>query len=133
MPNEQILIIDDDHDYRASVQTLLESHNYRVAVASSGKEGLRIIKDVKPDLIVLDIMMETIDEGYGVTQSLKHQQEFEDFKNIPIVMISSIQEDPWTRYGQASGWVELIIPDQYMTKPLDIPKFLTLVERLLRK
>jgi CheY-like chemotaxis protein len=132
MPNEKILIIDDDRDYRASVQTLLESHNYQVAVASSGTEGLRIIKDVKPDLIVLDIMMETIDEGYGVTQSLKHQPEFEDFKSIPIVMISSIQEDPWTRYGQASGWVEMIIPDQYMTKPLDIPKFLALVERLLR-
>jgi CheY-like chemotaxis protein len=133
MPNEKILIIDDDRDYRASVQTLLESHDYRVAVASSGKEGLQKIKEERPDLIVLDIMMETIDEGYSVTQSLKYQQDYEPYKGIPILMISSIQEDPWTRYSQASGWVEMIIPDQYMTKPLDIPKFLDLVQRLLRK
>lgn len=131
MPNKKILIIDDDRDYRASVQTLLESHNYQVVVASSGREGLQKVKEEKPDLIVLDIMMETIDEGYGVTQSLKHQPDFEDCRDIPILMISSIQEDPWTRYGQASGWVETIIPDQYMTKPLDIPKFLDLVGRLL--
>ncbi|MFX0136007.1 MAG: PleD family two-component system response regulator, partial [Candidatus Hodarchaeota archaeon] len=62
--NQKILIIDDDEDFRISIRTLLESHNYVVAEAESGKQGLQKIRKEKPDLIVLDIMMETIDEGY---------------------------------------------------------------------
>ena len=133
MANKKILIIDDDQDYRTSVQTLLESHHYRVAVATSGKEGLQKIKEEKPDLIVLDIMMETIDEGYSLNQMVKFQKDYEEFKDIPILMVSSIQKDPLSRYPRASGWVDMIIPDQYMTKPLDIPKFLELVQKLLNR
>ena len=68
MANEKILIIDDDEDYRTSIRTLLESHNYSVVEASSGKEGLEKLTQEKPDLIVLDIMMETIDQGYSLNQ-----------------------------------------------------------------
>jgi len=133
MANEKILIIDDDDDYRTSIRTLLENHNYAVSEASSGKEGLTKISEFKPNLIVLDIMMETVDEGYSLNQIIKFQKKFEEYKDIPILMISSIEEDPYTRFGHAGGQVEMIIPDQYMTKPVDIPKFLDLVEKLLNK
>ena len=73
---QNILIIDDDEDFRISIRTLLESHNYDVSEAESGKQGLQKIKEEKPDLIVLDIMMETIDEGYLLNQLIKFQKEF---------------------------------------------------------
>jgi len=133
MANEKILIIDDDEDYLASIRTLLESHNYVVSEAASGKEGLKKIREEKPDLIVLDIMMETVDEGYSLNQIVKFQKQYEEYKDIPILMVSSIQEDPFTRFSHASGQVEMIIPDQYMTKPVDIPKFLELIKKLLKK
>lgn len=133
MAKEKILIIDDDDDYRLSIRTLLESHQYDVSEASSGKKGLEMLQKVKPDLIVLDIMMETIDQGYSLNQIIKFQTQYEEYKHIPILMVSSIEEDPFSRFAQAGGQVEMIIPDQYMTKPVDIPKFLDLIQKLLTK
>jgi len=129
----KILLIDDDEDFRISIRTLLESKNYRVIEAESGKQGLQKLKQEKPDLIVLDIMMETIDEGYSLNQVIKFQKQYEEYKNIPILMVSSIQEDPLSRFPFAAGQVDLITPDHYMTKPVDIPKFLELVKKLLNK
>ena len=130
---QNILIIDDDEDFRISIRTLLESHNYGVSEAESGKQGLQKIRQENPDLIVLDIMMETIDEGYLLNQLIKFQKEYEQFKKIPILMVSSIQQDPLSRFPKAAGEVEMITPDYYLTKPVDIPKFLELVKKLLDK
>lgn len=134
MPEKQkILIIDDDEDFRISIRTLLESHDYRVIEAESGKQGLKKIKESQPDLIVLDIMMETIDEGYLLNQIIKFQKDYEDYKNMPILMVSSIQQDPLSRFPKAAGEVEMIMPDYYLTKPVDVPKFLDMVKKLLEK
>ena len=130
---QKILIIDDDEDFRISIRTLLESHNYEVTEADSGKQGLKMIKEQKPDLIVLDIMMETIDEGYLLNQFIKFQKEYDEYKNMPILMVSSIQEDPLSRFPKAAGEVEMIMPDYYLAKPVDIPKFLELVKKLVEK
>jgi CheY-like chemotaxis protein len=133
MSGKKILLIDDDADIRASLRILLENRKYIVSDASSGKEGLDKIPAIKPDLIVLDVMMETAHEGYSLNQIIKFQCEFVEYKDIPIIMLSSIQEDPFTRFGQSDCQVEMIIPDQYMTKPVDIPKFLALVQKLLKE
>ncbi|MBN2012208.1 response regulator [candidate division KSB1 bacterium] len=133
MSHQKILIIDDDDDYRLSLKTLLESHNYAVAEAYSGKSGLQKIKADRPDLIVLDIMMETVDQGYDINQIVKFQSQYDEYKNIPILMISSIEQDPFERFSMADTQVDMIIPDYYMTKPVDIPKFLALVDKLLNK
>ena len=123
----RVLLIDDDSDFRAAVKSLLESHGYDVLEASSGHEGLRMVVEQKPDAILLDIMMETTVEGYGVTHSLKYGDEYSEFRNIPVFMISSIEESPDERFPM-SPEVEMIRPDRYLTKPLDIPEFLRLLE-----
>lgn len=127
----KILIIDDDEDFRISIRTILKNQNYLVIEAESGQVGLEKLQKEEPDLIVLDIMMETIDEGYSLNQVIKFDKRYEKFKDIPILMISSIQQDPLSRFPAAAGQVDMIIPDQYMTKPVDIPKFLELIKKLL--
>jgi len=124
----KVLLIDDDPDFRAAVKSLLESHGYNVLEASSGHEGLRMVVEHKPDVILLDIMMETTVEGYGVTHSLKYRDEYVEFRDIPIFMISSIEESPDERFPM-SAEVDMIRPDRYLTKPLDIPEFLRLLEK----
>ncbi len=124
----KVLLIDDDSDFRAAVKSLLESHGYTVLEASSGHEGLRMVVQHKPDAILLDIMMETTVEGYGVTHSLKYRDEYVEFRHIPVFMISSIEESPDERFPM-SAEVEMIRPDGYLTKPLDIPRLLQLLER----
>src|SRR5512141_1161282 len=90
----KVLMIDDDRDYRSSVKCLLESRGYEVIEADCGKDGLRKVVEHKPDLILVDVMMECDSEGYGVTQAIKHQESYADFRNVPVIMLSSIQESP---------------------------------------
>jgi len=124
----KILVIDDDQDFRASLRSLLESHGYMVLEADSGREGLRKVVEQTPDIIVLDIVMECDSEGYGVNQAIKYQDAYADYRNIPIVMTSSIDLSPDERFPMA-GDLDMIRPDFYLTKPLDIPKFLEVLRR----
>jgi CheY-like chemotaxis protein len=124
-----VLIIDDDSDYRASARALLESDGHEVQESPSGKEGVEAARKIMPDLIVLDIMMESPYEGYSVVQNLK-AIEAGGTGQIPILMVSSIQEDPATLFPM-SGEVPMITPDAYMTKPLNPTEFLGTVKRLL--
>lgn len=126
----KVLIIDDDQDFRASVRALLETKGYSVVEAESGKEGLGKLVEEKPDVILLDIMLECCCEGYGVNQAIKWRDEYEPYRNIPVVMVSSIQQSPDDLFPMASE-LEMIRPDRYVTKPLDIPKFLAVLKTLV--
>jgi CheY-like chemotaxis protein len=129
---KKVLIIDDDGDFRTSTRVLLENHNYLVSEAESGKKGIEKIKAEKPDLIVLDIMMESLTEGYFLTHLIKFKEEYKAYQKIPILMVSSIQEDPRSRFP-FSDEAQLISPDYYFGKPLDIEKFLNRVDKILVK
>jgi CheY-like chemotaxis protein len=124
----KVLLIDDDCDFRASLRFVLQGHGYEVLEAGSGHEGLCQVVEHKPDVILLDIMMETSVEGYGLTHALKHRDEYAEYRQIPVFMVSSIEESPDERFPM-SAEAEMIRPDRYLTKPLDIPRFLQLLER----
>lgn len=126
----KILIIDDDEDYLASTRALLEGEGYEVLEAHSGHEGLEAARAERPDLIVLDIMMESPVEGYTVVHALKFHDEYHDVAEIPVVMVSSIREDPAGRFPMA-GELPMIEPEAYFSKPLEIPAFLEYVRRTL--
>jgi DNA-binding response OmpR family regulator len=127
----RILIIDDDRDFCTSTTALLESQGYSVSSVASGKEGVARVKKSRPALIILDVMMEHAFAGYEVTQALKFAGTADD-RAVPILMVSSVPLDPATRFSGA-GEVEMVTPDDYMTKPLDIDKFLLTVRDLLRR
>lgn len=128
----KILIMDDDEDYRASTRALLEAEGHTVTEADSGQEGLRAAREHRPDLIIVDIMMENLSTGYSIVQALKFSREYRELAQVPILMISSVEEDPETMFGWI-GDTKWITPDAYLTKPLDIPKFLERVRELLFK
>jgi CheY-like chemotaxis protein len=128
----KVMVIDDDADYTASVRALLESEGYEVSVASSGRAGLELLRADAPDVIVLDVMMESQVEGYVVNQAVKYQPEFQEYSRIPIVMVSSIEESPDERFSRSEE-VGMIRPDAYLTKPLDIPAFLAAIERAAKR
>jgi len=132
MSTKKILIIDDDEDFNIAMRTLLEGERYEVSEAASGKEGLKKLKEFEPDLIVLDIMMETPVEGYALNQIIRFQDEYEKYRDVIIVMVSSIQDDPLSRFPHALE-ADMISPDYYFTKPVDVPKFKNLINKVLKK
>lgn len=131
MPNAtKILIIDDDDDFRASLRPVLEGAGYTVFEGQSGRDGLKKLAETHPDLVVLDIMMESGEEGYGVTQAIKYRDEYREFHDTPIIMVSSITETPDERFPFA-GELSMIEPDAYLTKPLDFDRMLDMVRRVI--
>ena len=126
----KVLMIDDDQDCRASVRHVLEGRGYIVIEADCGKDGLRKVVEHKPDLILVDVMMECDSEGYGVTQAIKHQTPYADSRNVPIIMMSSIQESPDELFPMAPE-SEMIRPDRYLSKPVEARVLLEIVENAL--
>jgi CheY-like chemotaxis protein len=125
--HQKVLVIDDDVDFRTAVKSLLESQGFEVFEAESGHEGLKVVLDHHPDVILVDIMMENDTEGYSVTHALKHDEEYAAHRNTPVFMISSIQENPDERFPM-SPEADLIRPDRYLTKPLDAAKLLDMLK-----
>jgi CheY-like chemotaxis protein len=115
-----------------SVRSLLEAEGYAVVAATSGREGLRRLLDVRPDVVLLDVMMESTTEGYGVSELIKHGEEYAAVRDVPILMVSSIQESPDERFPRSPD-VDMIRPDRYITKPLDIPRFLEILAKAARR
>ena len=95
---KKILIIDDDPDFVRATGIILKSDGYDVIEAFSGKEGLEKSKSDKPDLYIIDLMMETYSEGASVIKTLNEDDETKD---KPRIMITSVDlKGPWNAYPQ---------------------------------
>ncbi len=121
MNTKKILIIDDDEDLLASTRLFLESHAYEVSTAINTKTGMDLIQRIHPDLIILDIMMDTNLEGFNFLRALKSDDAL---RSIPVIMntgmaqsfgvnmrsaIEDIDNMPNTRFIEKSGdWEELV-------------------------
>ena len=123
----KILVIDDDRDFAAAVQTLLESSGYEVIRAASGREGLALISSADPDVVICDIMMESSTEGYAVSSAVKFR-ELSGASELPFIMVSSIDASPDELFPRSEE-LGMIRPDFYLTKPLDVPRFLEVVKK----
>lgn len=127
MPEATVLMIDDDEDFTASIRAVLEAEGYSVVSATSGREGLKKLDEVKPDLVLLDVMMESTTEGYAVSGAIKNAAT-----PVPIIMLSSVQESPADLFSRSEE-LEMVRPDAYFTKPVDLPRFLETVRSLDRR
>lgn len=125
----KILIVDDDPDMRLAIGSVLRSRSYDVIEAGDGEEALRKLKEEKPDLMLLDLLMPKMD-GFAVVKELKNAQE--SYSNIPILIISSIREEASHRRYELEVGHELDV-DEYIEKPIEPFILLERVQRLLSK
>jgi DNA-binding response OmpR family regulator len=79
-----ILCIDDDPDVLVPLKIILEAGGYAVVTALDGKEGIRIFREVKPDIVILDLMMEEVDAGIHLVKEIQALDIM-----VPIYMLSS--------------------------------------------
>lgn len=125
----RILIIDDDPDVVEAMRVVLESKNHKVISAKSGAEGLKKVKLEKPELILLDVMMETMDKGFDVAREIKND---EDTKNIPILMLTAIKDKIGLDFRKEAGDETWLPVNDYVEKPLKPQELLEKVEKLLK-
>lgn len=134
-PKGRILIVDDDPDFVKTTKMILLADGYEVVVANDGKQGLEKIKQARPDLILLDVMMETIFEGFSLLGTLRSSAEYENYKSIPILMVSSVRTDTGSRFSfdDPEDMGDIPEPDDYMDKPLKPKELLAKVTAMLER
>jgi CheY-like chemotaxis protein len=127
----KILVIDDDPDVQLSARMALEKAGYKVVEARSGKDGLEQIRSEKPDLIILDVMMDTSTEGFQLALRLRNPDptsELADFRHIPILMLTAIHSTTPLRFEPDIDYLPV---ELFVDKPIDPDDLIKMVEWVL--
>jgi len=121
----KILVVDDDPDFLMICRSILESSGYQVLEANTGDKALAIMRQDRPDLVLLDVMMTTTLEGVDVSREIEADPELQ---GVPVVMISSIAT---TEYASEFPDDERIPIDAWISKPIQPEVLLKAVQRFV--
>lgn len=131
----KILLIDDDPDFLKSMKLILESASYKFVDADNPREGMEKIKSEKPDLILLDIMMDSLFDGFSMCHRLKTSKEYREYHKTPVIFVSAVKEKSGSgsRFAFRQNDCGLVGPDDYIDKPVEPTDLLRRIEKLLLK
>jgi len=121
MDKKRILIVDDEKDILRTTSFALEDEGYEVYTAGDAEEGMEKLRQVRPDLILLDLILPG-KSGFQIAQQIK---SMEQYRQIPIMVISCKTDFADKRVAARSGMVE------YVEKPLDLDKLIFHIRDLL--
>jgi len=130
MMSTKILVVDDDPDILEAISLILEAHGYKIVAARDGIEALNKLKEEKPDLMILDLLMPRLD-GFGVCKELKDPR-WAKYAHIPIIILSSVRQDASKRRYELETGVQLDV-DDYVEKPIEHTVLLERIEKVLKK
>jgi len=111
MPGKRILLVDDDEVFVEAVRAVLETR-YAVETAPNGTEALRRVREDPPDLVILDVMMDHLSEGFDVARELRRDEKT---RGIPIIMLTGVDQVYNVRMEVEEDWVPC---EKYLEKPI---------------
>ena len=123
-----VLVIDDDASFVTAITPVLQSKGYKVEAAHNKEEAMEKIDGLKPDLILLDIMMEKLTDGFDICYKLKHDPEM---KKIPVLAVSAVTKETGFKFSPATDG-EYFEADDFVEKPVKPADLLERIEKLLR-
>jgi len=121
----RILVVDDDPEFVEITRIILEANGYEVMSASNGEEALQSMRQHKPHLVLLDIMMSTVLDGLNVSHEM---QADPDLKDVSVIMVSSIITSPHASLFPTDEYLPI---DAWISKPMDPDDLLGKVRRLV--
>jgi CheY-like chemotaxis protein len=124
MDKKTVLLVDDDTVFVEAVSAVLESR-FRIDTAHNGTEALERVRRQAPDLIILDVMMDHMSEGFDVARSLRSDPET---GKIPIIMLTGVDQVYNMRMEVDESWAPC---DRYLEKPVRPKDLLAHVEELI--
>jgi len=122
----KILIVDDDPDFVEATRLVLEKEKHEIISAPSGNAGLERIRQDRPDLVLLDVIMNTVLDGVAVTD---HLQEDEQLKHVPVIMVTSIASTEYAEMFPTDRYVHI---SAFLSKPVKPAELIRQVNRCLR-
>ena len=102
---KKILIVEDDQIISSMYKTKLEADSFEVLIADNGADGLKLAKEQKPGIVMLDIILPQLD-GFSVLEALKQNQAT---KNIPVVMLTNLGTDEDKIKGEKLGAIDYLV------------------------
>jgi CheY-like chemotaxis protein len=130
MASARILIVDDDPDITEAMRVVLEHRGYRVDSASDGVKAMERIKAGRPDLIILDVMMTTPQEGFTLSRALKQDPSTQ---KIPILMVTAVKDKTGIDFAPEAGDDAWLPVEAFLDKPVKPDILVQKVDALLRK
>ena len=130
MENTKILIVEDDPDFTKALKVTLESEQYTVDTAADRTEGMEKIRNDKPDLVILDVMMSTWSDGFEMSRELKKDPQY---KNIPILILTAVKDRTGIGFKSTAGDPVWLPVDGFLDKPVEPQILLAEVEKLMSK
>jgi DNA-binding response OmpR family regulator len=121
----RILVVDDDPDITFAVSLFLKKDQHEVYTAASRAQGMEAVKTIKPDLLILDVMMEQPDDGIAMAQELRRTGH-----TLPILMLTSVGKVTGMSYDRDN---DLVPVDAFFEKPVKPEDLLKKVTELLKK
>jgi CheY-like chemotaxis protein len=123
----RILIIDDDVDFQKATHFVLEENGFEVASAYGPEEGLQKVRDEKPDLIILDVLMPSNFEGFDVARKIREDLKM---KTLPIILLTAVHGEkkvPY-RFAPHEEWLPV---DYFYDKPIQPDVLVDKIKELL--
>jgi CheY-like chemotaxis protein len=140
---KKILIVDDEADQRTFLSTVLEENGYASISAKDGVEGLELLRQEKPDLVLLDLMMPK-KSGISMFQELRSDSNLSD---IPVIVVTGVSEVTGVdfknfmfkqplrdekKFVETTGLTKYTIPDGYIEKPIDPDELIKIIKDVLK-
>ncbi|HDN58887.1 MAG: response regulator [Candidatus Neomarinimicrobiota bacterium] len=127
MNKRKILIIEDDIDLVEALRIVLEKEGYEVIDAQEGEKGYELVVKEKPDLVILDVMMGTQDEGFHVAYRIRQNREVGE---VPIIMLTAIGQETGFKFDKEKD--EDFLPvEEFVEKPVTPARLVDLVRKHL--
>jgi len=128
--SKKVLVVDDDPDVRMFNMTVVEENGYQVKEAENGEEGLRMLKEEQPDLVILDVLMPK-QSGIRLYRELKTDKAL---KNVKVIMLSGIAKRTFLRSQKALtefGGSKVPEPEVYLEKPVEPEELAKVLNEML--
>ncbi len=124
-----ILVADDDADYLFQMRVMLENAGYEVLAADSQRMAEEIVEAVKPDLAILDLMMEKDDSGFILSYKIKKK-----YPEVPVILATAVSQETGISFGidaeEDRSWIKA---DLYLEKGIRQDQLLLEIEKLLKR
>lgn len=129
MDKKKILIVDDDPDITEAMTVVLETQGYDVSGVFNGTDAMKQIEQTPPDLIILDVIMDTPREGFMFSRQIKNDP---DTKDIPILMITSVKDKVGIDFKSVAGDDSWLPVEDFLDKPVQPEVLIEKVAALLK-
>ena len=123
----KILVVDDDPDFVNAAKIILESNHHDVIAAANGDAGYQRARDDRPDLVILDVIMDTILAGLSVSRRM---HEDADLVDIPVIMVTSIANSDYAELFPTDEYIHI---NAFLSKPISPDELIRQVNKYLPK